>query len=36
MPRLHATLLTIAGLVLALTTAAAAQEYPTKPVRRQQ
>jgi tripartite-type tricarboxylate transporter receptor subunit TctC len=33
MPRLHATLLTIAGLVLALTTAAAAQEYPTKPVR---
>jgi tripartite-type tricarboxylate transporter receptor subunit TctC len=33
MPRLHATLLTVAGLVLALTTAAAAQEYPTKPVR---
>jgi tripartite-type tricarboxylate transporter receptor subunit TctC len=33
MPRLHATLLTVAGLVLALTTAAAAQEYPNKPVR---
>ena len=33
MPRLHSTLLTVAGLVLALTTAAAAQEYPNKPVR---
>src|SRR5262245_42490760 len=33
MPRLHALLLKTAGLLLALTTAAAAQQYPTKPVR---
>jgi len=33
MPPLHATLLKAAGLLLALTTAAAAQDYPTKPVR---
>jgi tripartite-type tricarboxylate transporter receptor subunit TctC len=33
MPKSHATLLTAAGLLLALTTAAAAQDYPTKPVR---
>jgi tripartite-type tricarboxylate transporter receptor subunit TctC len=33
MAGLHALLLKTAGLVLALTTAAAAQEYPTKPVR---
>src|SRR5882672_9171862 len=33
MPKIHALLLKTAGLLLALTTAAAAQEYPTKPVR---
>src|SRR5262245_35609074 len=33
MPKVHALLRNIAGLLLALTTAAAAQEYPTKPVR---
>ena len=33
MPKSHATLLTAAGLLLALATAAAAQDYPTKPVR---
>ena len=33
MPKLHSTLLTAAGLLLALTTVAAAQDYPTKPVR---
>ena len=33
MPKLHALLLKAAGLLLALTTAAAAQDYPTKPVR---
>lgn len=33
MPKSHATLLTAAGLLLALTTAVAAQDYPTKPVR---
>jgi len=33
MPKLHSTLLKVAGLLLALTTAAAAQDYPTKPVR---
>jgi tripartite-type tricarboxylate transporter receptor subunit TctC len=33
MPKLHSTLLRAAGLLLALTTAAAAQDYPTKPVR---
>ena len=33
MPRLHSTLLKAAGLLLALTTTAAAQDYPTKPVR---
>jgi tripartite-type tricarboxylate transporter receptor subunit TctC len=33
MPKLHSTLLKAAGLLLALTTAAAAQDYPTKPVR---
>src|SRR5512132_3211664 len=33
MPKFHATLLAAAGLLLALTTAAAAQEYPSKPVR---
>jgi tripartite-type tricarboxylate transporter receptor subunit TctC len=33
MPRMHALLLKTAGLLLALTTAAAAQDYPTKPIR---
>ncbi len=33
MPRLHALLIKTAGLIIALTTAAAAQDYPTKPVR---
>src|SRR5262245_23487704 len=33
MPKLHASLLTALGLLLALSTAAAAQDYPTKPVR---
>jgi tripartite-type tricarboxylate transporter receptor subunit TctC len=33
MPRLHSTLLKAAGLLLALTTTVAAQDYPTKPVR---
>ena len=33
MPTLHGTLLKAAGLLLALTTAAAAQDYPNKPVR---
>ena len=33
MPTLHGTLLKAAGLLLALTTAVAAQDYPTKPVR---
>ena len=33
MPRMHALLLKTAGLLLALTAAAAAQEYPTKPIR---
>ena len=33
MPKLHATLLKAAGLLLALTAAAAAQDYPSKPVR---
>ena len=33
MPRMHALLLKTAGLMLAFTAAAAAQEYPTKPVR---
>src|SRR4029078_12153521 len=33
MPPLHGTLLKAAGLLLALTTAVAAQDYPTKPVR---
>jgi len=33
MPRLHALLIKTAGLIVALTTAAAAQDYPTKPVR---
>ena len=33
MSKLHATLLMAAGLLLALTTAVAAQDYPTKPVR---
>src|SRR5262245_53370789 len=33
MRRLHTLLLKTAGLMLALTTAAAAQDYPTKPVR---
>src|SRR5919109_1013264 len=33
MPRIHALLLKTAGLLLALTTVAAAQEYPTKPVK---
>jgi tripartite-type tricarboxylate transporter receptor subunit TctC len=33
MPKLRSTLLTAAGLLLALTTSAAAQDYPTKPVR---
>src|SRR5438552_5551232 len=33
MPTIHSLLLKTAGLLLALTTIAAAQEYPTKPVR---
>src|SRR2546425_11559668 len=33
MSRFHTTLLAAAGLLLALTTAAAAQDYPSKPVR---
>jgi tripartite-type tricarboxylate transporter receptor subunit TctC len=33
MPKLHSTLLKAAGLLLALTTTVAAQDYPTKPVR---
>src|SRR5215475_10105394 len=33
MPKVHALLRNIAGLLLALTTAAAAQDYPSKPVR---
>jgi hypothetical protein len=33
MPTLHGTLLKAAGLLLALTTAVAAQDYPNKPVR---
>ena len=33
MPNLVSTLLKAAGLLLALTTALAAQDYPTKPVR---
>jgi tripartite-type tricarboxylate transporter receptor subunit TctC len=33
MPRVHPLLLKTAGLLLALTTVAAAQDYPTKPVR---
>src|SRR5262249_9590173 len=33
MPRIHLLLLKAAGLLLALTTVAAAQDYPTKPVR---
>src|SRR6266540_1143336 len=33
MPKLHVTLLKGAGLLLALTTAVAAQDYPNKPVR---
>ena len=33
MPRMHALLLKAAGLLLALTAAVAAQDYPTKPVR---
>jgi tripartite-type tricarboxylate transporter receptor subunit TctC len=33
MPKIHALLLKTAGLLLALTTVAAAQEYPTKPIR---
>jgi tripartite-type tricarboxylate transporter receptor subunit TctC len=33
MPRLHTLLLKTAGLLLALATTAAAQDYPTKPVR---
>src|SRR5712691_4367688 len=33
MPKIHALLLKTAGLLLALTTVAAAQGYPTKPVR---
>jgi tripartite-type tricarboxylate transporter receptor subunit TctC len=33
MPRIHALTLKAAGIVLALTTAAAAQDYPTRPVR---
>ncbi len=33
MPRMHALLLKTAGLLLAFTAAAAAQEYPSKPVR---
>src|SRR2546430_6598156 len=33
MSRSHTTLLAAAGVLLALTTAAAAQDYPSKPVR---
>jgi len=33
MPKLHSLLLKTAGVLLALTTAAAAQQYPTKPIR---
>ena len=33
MPTIHSLLLKTAGLLLALSTAAAAQEYPTKPIR---
>ena len=33
MRRLHSLLLKAAGILLALTTCAAAQDYPTKPVR---
>src|SRR5262245_24974766 len=33
MPRVHSLLLKTAGLLLAMMTAAAAQDYPTKPVR---
>jgi tripartite-type tricarboxylate transporter receptor subunit TctC len=33
MPRMHTTMLSAAGLLLALVTAASAQDYPTKPVR---
>jgi tripartite-type tricarboxylate transporter receptor subunit TctC len=33
MPKFHTTLLAAAGLLLALTTAATAQDYPNKPVR---
>ena len=33
MARLHALLLKTAGLLLGLTTAVAAQDYPTRPVR---
>ena len=33
MPRLHSLLLTAVGLMLALASSAAAQDYPTKPVR---
>src|SRR5262245_63210014 len=33
MPKLRAALLTAAGLLLALTTAVAAQDYPNKPIR---
>jgi tripartite-type tricarboxylate transporter receptor subunit TctC len=33
MPRIHSTMLKAAGLLLALVTAASAQDYPTKPVR---
>jgi tripartite-type tricarboxylate transporter receptor subunit TctC len=33
MPKLHSLLLKTAGILLALTTAAAAQQYPTKPIR---
>src|SRR5437588_1833188 len=33
MPKFHSTLLRAAGFLLALTAAAVAQEYPTKPVR---
>src|SRR5262245_64005263 len=33
MPKLHSTLFKAAGLLLVLTAAAAAQDYPTKPVR---
>jgi tripartite-type tricarboxylate transporter receptor subunit TctC len=33
MPKIHALALTAAAVVLALTTAAIAQQYPTKPIR---